>query len=130
MSFGRPTRWRQRRSTMSDSTKARERIVTPHPVPAREIAVATETPSASLSWLARLGLLGLYVGVVPVALGLATYPLLARLDAAFGLEAPDPRGSAPAEHSDSARKRGARSDQTETSSVLAAARTINAVETP
>ena len=44
-----------------------------------EIAVATETPSASLSWLARLGLLGLYVGVVPVALGLATYPLLARL---------------------------------------------------
>ena len=44
-----------------------------------EIAVATETPSASLAWLARLGLLGLYVGVVPVALGLATYPLLARL---------------------------------------------------
>jgi zinc transporter ZupT len=46
---------------------------------AAEIAVAIETPSASLSWLARLGLLGLYVGVVPVALGLATYPLLARL---------------------------------------------------
>ncbi|CAN5856958.1 metal transporter [soil metagenome] len=44
-----------------------------------EIAVATETPSANLSWLVRLGLLGLYVGVVPVALGLATFPLLARL---------------------------------------------------
>jgi zinc transporter ZupT len=44
-----------------------------------EIAVATATPQANLSWLARLALLGLYVGVVPVALGLATYPLLARL---------------------------------------------------
>ena len=44
-----------------------------------EIAVATETPQATPSWLVRLALLGLYVGVVPVALGLATYPLLARL---------------------------------------------------
>ena len=44
-----------------------------------EIAVATETPQATPSWLLRLALLGLYVGVVPVALGLATYPLLARL---------------------------------------------------
>ncbi|HYO48005.1 MAG TPA: metal transporter [Gemmatimonadota bacterium] len=44
-----------------------------------EIAVATETPQANLTWLMRLGLLGLYVGVVPVALGLATFPLLARL---------------------------------------------------
>ena len=44
-----------------------------------EIEVATETPQASLPWLVRLGLLGLYVGVVPVALGLATFPLLARL---------------------------------------------------
>jgi zinc transporter ZupT len=44
-----------------------------------EIAVATETPRASVSWLVRLGLLGFYVGIVPVALGLATYPLLARL---------------------------------------------------
>jgi zinc transporter ZupT len=44
-----------------------------------EIAVATETPQANAGWLARLALLGLYVGVVPVALGLATYPLLARL---------------------------------------------------
>jgi zinc transporter ZupT len=44
-----------------------------------EIAVATETPQANLGWLIRLALLGLYVGVVPVALGLATYPMLARL---------------------------------------------------
>ena len=41
-----------------------------------EIEVATETPRASAPWLLKLGLLGLYVGVVPVALGLATYPLL------------------------------------------------------
>ena len=41
-----------------------------------EIEVATETPRASGPWLLKLGLLGLYVGVVPVALGLATYPLL------------------------------------------------------
>ncbi|HEY7667054.1 MAG TPA: ZIP family metal transporter [Actinomycetota bacterium] len=44
-----------------------------------EIAVATETPQATPGWLVRLALLGFYVGVVPVALGLATYPLLARL---------------------------------------------------
>jgi zinc transporter ZupT len=44
-----------------------------------EIAVASETPSASGSWLLKLALLGFYVGVVPVALGLATYPALARL---------------------------------------------------
>ncbi|HET6361005.1 MAG TPA: metal transporter [Gemmatimonadota bacterium] len=44
-----------------------------------EIAVATETPRASAPWLLKLGLLGFYVGVVPVALGLATYPLLRQL---------------------------------------------------
>ena len=44
-----------------------------------EIEVATETPRASAPWLLKLGLLGLYVGVVPVALGLATYPLLRQL---------------------------------------------------
>ena len=44
-----------------------------------EIAVASETPSPSAAWLVRLALLGFYVGIVPVALGLATYPALARL---------------------------------------------------
>lgn len=44
-----------------------------------EIAVASETPQASGPWLLRLALLGFYVGVIPVALGLATYPALARL---------------------------------------------------
>lgn len=43
------------------------------------IPVATETPSARVGWLLRLALLGFYVGVVPVALGLATYPFLGRL---------------------------------------------------
>ena len=43
------------------------------------IEVATETPSASWSWFWRLALLGFYVGIVPVALGLATYPFLDRL---------------------------------------------------
>lgn len=46
---------------------------------AAEVEVATESPRADLGWLWRLGLLGLYVGVVPVALGLATYPLLREL---------------------------------------------------
>jgi len=44
-----------------------------------EIEVATETPQANAGWLLRLALLGFYVGIVPVAIGLATYPLLARL---------------------------------------------------
>jgi zinc transporter ZupT len=44
-----------------------------------EIAVATETPSADRGWLLKLGLLGLYVGILPVGLGLATYPFLKRL---------------------------------------------------
>lgn len=44
-----------------------------------EIPVATETPSANLAWFLQLALLGFYVGIVPVALGLATYPFLGRL---------------------------------------------------
>lgn len=43
------------------------------------IPVATETPSADAGWFLRLALLGFYVGILPVALGLATYPFLARL---------------------------------------------------
>jgi ZIP family zinc transporter len=43
------------------------------------IEVATITPSADLDWILRLALLGFYVGVIPVALGLATYPFLTRL---------------------------------------------------
>lgn len=46
-----------------------------------EIPVAVETPQASLRWFLQLALLGLYVGVIPVALGLATYPFLAGLGA-------------------------------------------------
>jgi zinc transporter ZupT len=41
-----------------------------------EIEVATPTPQATAGWFWRLGLLGFYLGVVPVALGLATYPFL------------------------------------------------------
>jgi zinc transporter ZupT len=43
------------------------------------IEVATRTPSATPGWFGRLALLGLYVGVLPVALGLATYPFLRAL---------------------------------------------------
>ncbi|MGH7571180.1 MAG: ZIP family metal transporter [Gemmatimonadota bacterium] len=43
------------------------------------IEVATRTPSATPAWFGRLALLGLYVGVLPVALGLATYPFLRSL---------------------------------------------------
>lgn len=44
-----------------------------------EIPVATVTPRASSSLFARFGLVGLYVGVVPVLLGMMWYPLLRRL---------------------------------------------------
>jgi zinc transporter ZupT len=44
-----------------------------------EIPVAVETPSADRESFARFGLVGLYVGVVPIALGLLWYPLLRRL---------------------------------------------------
>jgi zinc transporter ZupT len=43
------------------------------------IEVATRTPRATPGWFGRLALLGLYVGVLPVALGLATYPFLRAL---------------------------------------------------
>ena len=43
------------------------------------VEVATETPRATFGWFWRLALLGIYVGVVPVALGLATYPFLREL---------------------------------------------------
>jgi zinc transporter ZupT len=44
-----------------------------------EIEVATETPVATPRWFFQLALLGFYVGIVPVTLGLATYPFLRRL---------------------------------------------------
>lgn len=44
-----------------------------------EIAAAVESPQPSLSLFWRFGLLGLYVGVVPVALGMLWYPFMRRL---------------------------------------------------
>src|SRR6185436_20520531 len=44
-----------------------------------EIAVAVETPRATAGHLAAFALIGLYVGVLPVALGLCWFPVLARL---------------------------------------------------
>jgi zinc transporter ZupT len=44
-----------------------------------EVPVAVESPSADRESIARYGLVGLYVGVVPVALGLLWYPFLRRL---------------------------------------------------
>ncbi len=44
-----------------------------------EIAVAVETPKATAAHLAAFALIGLYVGVLPVALGLCWFPVLARL---------------------------------------------------
>lgn len=44
-----------------------------------EIAVAMETPSVSARHLGAFALIGLYVGVLPVALGLCWFPVLARL---------------------------------------------------
>lgn len=44
-----------------------------------EIAVAVESPQPSLDLFWRFGLVGLYVGVVPVALGMLWYPFMRRL---------------------------------------------------
>src|SRR5215212_10987703 len=44
-----------------------------------EVAVAVESPHASGESIARYGLVGLYVGIVPIALGLLWYPFLRRL---------------------------------------------------
>lgn len=45
-----------------------------------EIAVAAPTPSPGARYFAVFGLIGLYVGVIPVAIGLLWYPLLRRLE--------------------------------------------------
>lgn len=44
-----------------------------------EVPVAVESPAATLDTIARFALIGFYVGVVPVALGLLWYPFLRRL---------------------------------------------------
>lgn len=44
-----------------------------------EIAVAVETPRVTAAHLAAFAMIGLYVGVLPVALGLCWYPVLARV---------------------------------------------------
>ena len=46
-----------------------------------EIAVAVETPRPSLRFLGIFALVGLYVGVLPVAFGLLWYPLAGRIGA-------------------------------------------------
>ena len=46
-----------------------------------EIPVAVETPTPSARFLGIFTLIGLYVGVIPVAIGLLWFPLLSRLSA-------------------------------------------------
>src|SRR5215208_2365775 len=46
---------------------------------AHEIAAAVETPAADLSFFGLLALLGLYVGVIPVALGMLWLPWVRRI---------------------------------------------------
>jgi len=45
-----------------------------------EIAIAAETPKADSGYFATFALIGLYVGVLPVAIGLLWLPFLKRLD--------------------------------------------------
>jgi ZIP family zinc transporter len=45
----------------------------------KEIEVAVQTPAADGETIARFALIGFYVGVVPVALGLLWYPFMRRL---------------------------------------------------
>ena len=48
-----------------------------------EIPVAVETPSADLGFFGLMALLGIYVGVIPVALGMLWLPWLRRVPAAW-----------------------------------------------
>jgi zinc transporter ZupT len=43
------------------------------------VGVAVETPSPSLNLFARFGLVGLYVGIVPIFLGVLWYPFMRQL---------------------------------------------------
>jgi zinc transporter ZupT len=45
----------------------------------REIPVAIETPRPNARYLAVFAVIGVYVGVIPVALGLLWYPLMSRI---------------------------------------------------
>jgi zinc transporter, ZIP family len=45
-----------------------------------EIPVATETPEADLSFFGLMALLGVYVGVIPVSLGMLWLPFVRRID--------------------------------------------------
>ena len=45
----------------------------------REIAVAVETPRPGLRYFGIFALIGLYVGVIPVGIGLLWFPMVARL---------------------------------------------------
>jgi ZIP family zinc transporter len=45
----------------------------------RQIAVAVETPRPGLRYFGIFALIGLYVGVIPVAIGLLWFPMVARL---------------------------------------------------
>jgi zinc transporter ZupT len=44
-----------------------------------EVAVATETPQADARYLLTFTMLGVYVGVIPIAIGLLWYPFLRRV---------------------------------------------------
>lgn len=44
------------------------------------VDVAVQTPQPSLALFGQFGLVGLYVGIVPVALGMLWYPFMRRLD--------------------------------------------------
>jgi zinc transporter ZupT len=50
---------------------------------AASIPVATETPDSDLSFFALMALLGIYVGVIPVSLGMLWLPFLRRLGPAW-----------------------------------------------
>lgn len=47
---------------------------------ATEVEVATESPSAGAGTLLNYGLLGIYVGIIPVTLGMLWYPFLRQID--------------------------------------------------
>jgi zinc transporter, ZIP family len=50
---------------------------------AHEIPVAVETPSADLSFFGLMALLGVYVGVIPIALGMLWLPWIRRIPPAW-----------------------------------------------
>ena len=75
---------------------------------AHEIPVAVETPAADLSFFGLMALLGIYVGVIPVALGMLWLPWIRRIPPALAARGDGAHGRAARVPGDRRHARGLR----------------------